>query len=123
MARGPARAGVPGMKQKDRTPREDFRDRNRRVEDRYTWEKPPGDQGMSTLALVVRDRDQFAREFFEWWAVTRTIFDDHPEMVLERWETERFGARLEPAIHGVLWAAVRAQLKQRQANEAEASRR
>jgi hypothetical protein len=100
------------MKHRDRAPREDLRDRNRRAEDRYTWDKGT-DKAMSTLALVVRDRDQFAREFFEWWGVTRTIFDDKPEMVLERWEAERFGARLEAAIHGVLWAAVRAELARR----------
>jgi hypothetical protein len=77
------------------------------VEASYTWRRfHRGD--VTTLAIVAAEKDAFAREFIDWTADRDNFRPDEPVRAgLVRWQICKFGAALETAAHGILWAVVR----------------
>jgi hypothetical protein len=79
--------------------------RSRRAGD--THDNPTGATvRVSILATIAEDPARFARQFLDWWPLHSQPFEEWPE-ALERFEVATWGAKLYPAAHGVLAAAVR----------------
>jgi hypothetical protein len=87
--------------------RETCDERDRRMDKAYTFDRGP-DIDLSVLAIVSRDQDEFADEFFRWWEGAK--LGANPEQwreALRRFEHWRFGAELFEMAHRILGFAVR----------------
>jgi hypothetical protein len=80
-------------------------ERDLALEARYVFDR----EGFpSTLAYVSVNAEVLTEQFFEWRR--RQPFSEPLQASLESFERSRFGGRLYPAAHGVLWFAIRSKL-------------
>jgi hypothetical protein len=80
-------------------------ERDQALEVRYAFDR---DGLPSTLAYVSVHAEVLVEQFFEWRR--RQPFSEPLQASLESFERSRFGNRLYPAAHGVLWFAIRSKL-------------
>lgn len=90
--------------------RETCDERDRRMDRAYTFDRGE-DAGLSVLAIVSRDQNELADEFFRWWEGARLGTDGEQwREALRRFEHWRFGAELFDMAHRVLGFAVRSRI-------------
>lgn len=63
-------------------------------------------EGQRVTAFVSRNRDELAREFFDWKSRQQEPAQRFHDALLW-WEEERFGRQLEGAAHGMMWYLVK----------------
>lgn len=81
-------------------------ERDQALEGRYDYEMG---EASSTVAFVSDHRDELVVDFFAWRRRNPAI--DGLWEAVARWEEMRFGARLEPAAHGILAFGIRLKLR------------